>query len=72
MAAQLTATKGERPLSSWTTRARSSLPVPLSPWMRMVAVLFATRRAMRSAASTPALPPITPAEGGRAGAARRA
>jgi hypothetical protein len=36
MAAQLTATKGPlaRAESSWRVRATSSLPVPVSPWMR--------------------------------------
>jgi hypothetical protein len=34
-----------RGLSSWIARARSSFPVPLSPWMRTVELLFATVRA---------------------------
>ena len=45
MAAQLSATKGPAPRRLWSCseRATSSLPVPLSPWMRMAASLPATR-----------------------------
>ena len=43
-AAQLTATNGlpARGLLSWMARATSSLPVPLSPTMSIVAVVGAT------------------------------
>ncbi len=45
-AEQLTATKGSerRALASWSARATSSLPVPVSPRMRTVAFASATRR----------------------------
>ena len=45
MAPQLIATKGpsRRELRVWMARAISSLPVPLSPSMRTVASVFATR-----------------------------
>ena len=44
-AAQLTATKGfeTRGLFLWMARATSSLPVPVSPVMRTVALVGATR-----------------------------
>src|SRR5207249_4733995 len=46
IAPQLTGMKGRstRGLSAWTARAISSLPVPLSPMMRMVASVVATLR----------------------------
>ena len=45
MAPQLMATKGAflRGLLAWMARAISSLPVPLSPSMRTVASVLATR-----------------------------
>ena len=45
MAPQLIATNGwfARGLARWMARASSSLPVPLSPWMRTLASLAATR-----------------------------
>ena len=44
-APQLTATNGpsRRPLSPWMARATSSLPVPVSPWSRIVLSLSAIR-----------------------------
>ena len=52
MAAQLMATKAppRRGLAPWMSLASSSLPVPLSAWMRMVARLSAARRARASGA----------------------
>src|SRR5439155_1057766 len=46
MAPQLTGMKGRsaRGLAAWMARATSSLPVPLSPMMRMVASVTATFR----------------------------
>ena len=46
MAPQLIATKAPfaRRLLWWTARAISSFPVPLSPWIRTVALVSATRR----------------------------
>ena len=48
MAPQSTATKGPdaRGDAVWMARATSSLPVPLSPWMRTVASVEATRAAV--------------------------
>ena len=48
IAAQLTATKGPRPRgdSSWSVRATSSLPVPLSPVMRTAAGVGAREGAL--------------------------
>src|SRR5208337_1725862 len=59
-AAQLMATNGlaARELSSWTRRASSSLPVPLSASSRMSAPLRAACRACSSAASSAGELPI--------------
>ena len=53
MAPQLIATNGwlARGLARWMARARSSLPLPLSPWMRMLASPAATRCAFASRSS---------------------
>ena len=53
MAPQLMATKGwfARGLARWMARASSSLPVPLSPWIRTLASLAATRCALASRSS---------------------
>ena len=74
MAAQFTATKGPRTrsLSSWITRASSSLPVPLSPWMSTVAVERDTWRATLSAARSRTLSPRNEADAGRGAVPRRA
>ena len=50
IAVQFTATKGcdARRLARCTARASSSLPVPLSPWMRMLESVCATLRAEAS------------------------
>jgi hypothetical protein len=75
-AAQLTAMKGLslRSLCWWMYRAKSSFPVPLSPWMRTLALLAAMRRARCVRSSMAGLPAMmaraAPAPHAVAGAAR--
>ena len=75
MAAQFTGTNGapERGERSWSSRAASSLPVPLSPRSRTVADAGATCRRVSSAArNAGALPTIPPSAGSPEKRARRA
>ena len=57
IAAQLTATKGPRPRgdSPWRARATSSFPVPLSPRIRTVVSVGATRRTISTICCIPGL-----------------
>jgi hypothetical protein len=64
MAAQLSVTKGwvRRALQWCSARARSSLPVPVSPWMSTVVSVGATSSSCVSTDVSAALCPMIPSK----------